>query len=309
MREGVRVDLPPRAHELSHAERHEVPDLQIESAGEVPSAEDRQRVLPVAAISVVEAQHDRLVRQGRAGAPVARDRAQSDRMPTATRQPRNLRAQLVRRHVQVLVPRAPRAEPDHVVLENGDRGRVWSRVRGRRRAPEGKRASREKQERKRPRHAPNSTAAARSPSGDDRRPPRRRSSRRAQWWCLSVIAISVFAPFASAQPISTASFTLYFARIAADLSAGIAQVRPATVIDVPDSAEIVPRAELFSWVGSAGLQPLLPTSTAEPPSVPPPSLPFVNPVAGSKAAERFASRAVFDSCARPTARPAILPWS
>ena len=110
------------------------------------------------------------------------------------------------------------------------------------------------------------------------------------------------------QPICTVSPALYFARIAADFAAGIAQVSPATVIEPADSAEIDPCAELFC-VGCAALQPTLAVSTAEPPAAPPPSLPLVSPLPGTNAADRFATSFVLASCAWPTASPTIVPWS
>ena len=54
------------------------------------------------------------------------------------------------------------------------------------------------------------------------------------------MSVSVFTPLTSEQRICATSFCLYFEFTAADLSVGIAQVSPATVIDVADSAEIVP---------------------------------------------------------------------
>ena len=103
---------------------------------------------------------------------------------------------------------------------------------------------------------------------------------------------------------------LNFAFTSADLSDGIAHVRPATVIELAESAEIVPRASLFSGRVSDGLQPPAElSSTAEPPAVPPPSLPLVKPVAAAKPADRFAISFALGSCARPTARPAMFPWS
>jgi hypothetical protein len=81
------------------------------------------------------------------------------------------------------------------------------------------------------------------------------------------------------------------------------------VIELVESAEMVPCASLFSAVVFDGLQEPAPNSTAEPPAVPPPSLPPVKPDAAEKVADRFASSLVFDACALPTARPAIAPWS
>ena len=84
------------------------------------------------------------------------------------------------------------------------------------------------------------------------------------------------------SPVLNLAFT------SADLSAGIAQVSPATVIEVVESAETVPWASLFSDVVPDGLHEPGPTSTAEPPLVPPPSLAPVNPDAAENVAERFA---------------------
>ena len=63
---------------------------------------------------------------------------------------------------------------------------------------------------------------------------------------------------------------------------------PATVIEVLESAEMVPCASLFSAVGLDGLHEPGPTSTAVPPAVPPPSYEPVNPDAAENVAERFA---------------------
>src|SRR5581483_9023073 len=112
----------------------------------------------------------------------------------------------------------------------------------------------------------------------------------------------------SSQRISTRSFTLYFELTSADIEPGTLHVSPATVIDVCESAEIVPRASLRSGFGCDGLQEPPPTSTAAPPVVPPPSLAFVNPVAGSNVADRFATSRTAGSCARPAASPAIAPF-
>ena len=54
------------------------------------------------------------------------------------------------------------------------------------------------------------------------------------------MSVSVFTPLTSAQRICATSFCLNLAFTSADLSAGIAQVKPATVIEVAEMAEIVP---------------------------------------------------------------------
>ena len=87
------------------------------------------------------------------------------------------------------------------------------------------------------------------------------------------------------------------------------QVSPATVIELDESAEIVPRAWLFSGFVCEALHEPEPSSTAEPLAVPPPSLPPVKPVSAANVAERFATRRADGSCARPTERPAMVPWS
>ena len=122
--------------------------------------------------------------------------------------------------------------------------------------------------------------------------------------------VSVLTLFCSEQWISTRSFILNF-EFTADESAGaIAQVRPATVIELDDRAVIVPCASLFSGFGFEEDEHLPGvSSTALPPLVPPPSLPLVKPLAGLNAADRFATRRAPGSCARPAARPAMLPWS
>src|SRR4030095_8814664 len=100
---------------------------------------------------------------------------------------------------------------------------------------------------------------------------------------------SVFVPFISAQWISARSPTLNVATFAAR-AGGTAQVSPATVIDIDETAETVPCAALFSVGGRFGTHLVGPSSTAEPPAVPPPSLPLVKPPAVEKLAERFASK-------------------
>jgi len=115
------------------------------------------------------------------------------------------------------------------------------------------------------------------------------------------MCVSVFCPFENAQLIFAVSPCLNLALTAADLSAGIAHVRPATLMDVVESAEMTPRASLFSGRLGAGRQPFaLLTSAAEPAAVPPPILPPWNPVAGSNVAETFATSFALGSCARPT---------
>src|SRR5262249_38952851 len=66
------------------------------------------------------------------------------------------------------------------------------------------------------------------------------------------IRVSVFCPLANAQWICAVSPCLNFAFTSADLSAGIAQVKPATVMEVAESAEMAPRASLFSARTFAG---------------------------------------------------------
>src|SRR3954462_14650013 len=98
--------------------------------------------------------------------------------------------------------------------------------------------------------------------------------------------VSVFCPFAKAQEIFAVSPCLNFALTSADLSAGIAHVRPATVTEAVESAEITPRASLFCGRFAAGRQPLaVPISTADPAAVAPPIFPAVKPVAGSNVAD------------------------
>src|SRR5262249_23113403 len=99
-----------------------------------------------------------------------------------------------------------------------------------------------------------------------------------------------------------------FAVTAADMADGMLHVSPATVIDAAEIAVIVPRASLFSGFGcEAGAHLPGPTSTAEPPAVPPPSLPLVK-LPGAKVADTFARSCAEGACARPAARPAIVPW-
>jgi hypothetical protein len=106
--------------------------------------------------------------------------------------------------------------------------------------------------------------------------------------------VSVLVPLTSEQRISALSPVFSLAFTSADLSAGIAQVSPATVIELAESAETSPCASLFSDVVVDDLHEPAPSATAEPPEVPPPSLPPVNPVAAENVAERFASSLLFD---------------
>src|SRR5215475_10635087 len=103
-----------------------------------------------------------------------------------------------------------------------------------------------------------------------------------RWFNLAT-PTSVFVPFVSAQWISARSPTLNVATFAAR-EGGTAQVSPATVIDIAETSETVPRAALFSVGGRFGTHLVGPSSTAEPAAVPPPSLPFVRPPAVEKAA-------------------------
>src|SRR4029079_13303840 len=89
--------------------------------------------------------------------------------------------------------------------------------------------------------------------------------------------VNVFCPPAKSQRISTLSPVLNFALMSADLLDGRLQVRPATVTDAIDNAEIAPRAALCSCVGCEGLHEPRPSSTAEPPVVSPPNMPPAMP--------------------------------
>src|SRR5438093_11082570 len=100
----------------------------------------------------------------------------------------------------------------------------------------------------------------------------------------------MFVPFMSAQWISARSPTLNVPTLAAR-AGGTAQVSPATVIDIDETAETVPRAALFSVAGRFGTHLVGPSSTAEPPAVVPPSLPFVKTPVCAEPAGRFARRA------------------
>src|SRR3954462_12263465 len=98
--------------------------------------------------------------------------------------------------------------------------------------------------------------------------------------------VRVFALFANSHRISALSPVLNFALMSADLFDGRLQVRPATVTDAVDSAEMAPRAALCSGCVSEGLHEPRPSSTAEPPLVPPPIFePDANPEAGSNVAD------------------------
>src|SRR6185295_15435298 len=97
--------------------------------------------------------------------------------------------------------------------------------------------------------------------------------------------------------------------MSAALAAGSMHVRPATVIDAVDSAEIDPRAALCSGCVFDGLQEPRPSSTAEPPAVPPPIFPPVKPAAGSNVADRLPTILAPGSCAPALVRPAIAPLS
>src|SRR3954453_14945005 len=122
--------------------------------------------------------------------------------------------------------------------------------------------------------------------------------------------VSVFAPPANSHRISTLSPVLNFALISADLFDGRLQVRPATVIDAADSAETAPRAALCSGCVCVGLHEPRPSSTAEPPFVPPPIFePAAKPEAGSNVADRLPRIFAPGSCARAVASPAIAPLS
>ena len=88
---------------------------------------------------------------------------------------------------------------------------------------------------------------------------------------------------------------------------GIEHVNAATVIEVCESAETVPLAELFSMAGF-GAQVPGPTSTAEPPAELP-TLPSVNPPLELKPAETLASSLACGVRAWPLAKPASAPWS
>jgi hypothetical protein len=89
------------------------------------------------------------------------------------------------------------------------------------------------------------------------------------------------------------------------MSAGITQLRPATVIELAARAEIVPLAALFS-AGGFGRQLAGPFSTAPPPSALP-ILPAAKPVLGTKPAERLASSRACGCRTCPRARPTSFP--
>ncbi len=84
---------------------------------------------------------------------------------------------------------------------------------------------------------------------------------------------------------------------------GTEQVRPATVIDVDETAVTVPVAWLVSRSLSECAHVPGPSSAAVPPVVPP-ILPFANPVVALKSDETLASSLALGSCARPVAKPA-----
>ena len=88
---------------------------------------------------------------------------------------------------------------------------------------------------------------------------------------------------------------------------GIEQVKPATVIETCESAEIVPFAALVSTPGFDRQVPG-PTSTAEPPAELP-IFPSVKPPLEVKPAEMLASSLACGVRAWPRAKPASAPWS
>src|SRR5262249_54541269 len=121
--------------------------------------------------------------------------------------------------------------------------------------------------------------------------------------------VRVFAPLTTVQWISARSPVAIVPTFAASAE-GTVHVRPATVIELDETADTVPRASLRSTAGLLGAHLPGPSSIAEPPEVPPPSFPPVKPPALLNPADRFPSSATAgDAFARPAARPATLPWS
>src|SRR5579885_584417 len=107
--------------------------------------------------------------------------------------------------------------------------------------------------------------------------------------------------------MATVSPCLYFEFTSLDWSDGIAQVSPATVIDVAESAEIVPCAFACSSVFDEPWHDALLSSTAVPPAVPPPIFPPVNPLDGAKVADTLPRSRLCELLAWPRARPAMEP--
>src|SRR5579862_7057346 len=119
--------------------------------------------------------------------------------------------------------------------------------------------------------------------------------------------VSVDVPFTTEQRISTRSPVCTVATFVAS-DAGTAQVTPATLIEVADTAVTAPSAEFVSGgcFGAGFAQWPLTSSTAEPPAVPPPIFPFVNPPVTLNVAEMFASSWACDM-PWPVAVPTMVP--
>src|SRR5215468_8755196 len=113
---------------------------------------------------------------------------------------------------------------------------------------------------------------------------------------------SVLTPEALVHLISTRSPVLNFEM---SKPAGTLQLTPATVTTLPLMV-MVPWAWTVSGFGGlGGLQPPDVTTTALPPAVPPPSLPFEKPPADDQSADRFATSLLHGADPRPSARPAM----
>src|SRR6478609_1756977 len=115
---------------------------------------------------------------------------------------------------------------------------------------------------------------------------------------------SVLVPEALMHLISTRS---PFLNLATSLVrfAGTVQLTPATVTTLP-LIVMLPCSWIVSGFGGlGGLQPPEVSTTALPPAVPPPSLPFEKPPADDQSAERFATTLFHGADPRPSARPAM----
>src|SRR5215831_10063199 len=96
---------------------------------------------------------------------------------------------------------------------------------------------------------------------------------------------SVLAPAALEHLISTRSPVWNFATSAARF-AGTLQLTPATVTTLPLMVTLPCSSIVSGFGGLGGWQPPEVITTALPPAVPPPSLPFVKPPADDQSAER-----------------------